>query len=255
MKRVINFLLMVLLLSLTSCNILPIFNYKEYSGKYTDLYTVAVNSVFTSRGFYANGEVDLDPNILMFESDNYGRNLFFYSEGYSLELIVMQASKDNYVYFLNNNYISNSTFEFNSNTWSSNDLKNFFLTSDIDKLKQDNLWNQPLNLNECIQKPISKNKEINYYNVNKKLAKQNIDNYLFDDKTTTKYYTILYITSNEQNLRLYNYTLNISNDLEYVYAVITNSNDEYLKSTRIIDKYDCTEIINSLKNEVGWFNV
>jgi len=91
MKRVINFLLMVLLLSLTSCNILPIFNYKEYSGKYTDLYTVAVNSVFTSRGFYANGEADLDPNILMLESDNYGRNLFFYSEGYSLELIVMQV--------------------------------------------------------------------------------------------------------------------------------------------------------------------
>ena len=73
MKKAKFTLAVLLLVILSSCGCA----FKEYSGGYPDLYTVAVNSVLWVNGYSLGADFECDPQIEKIDEDNYGRVMFF----------------------------------------------------------------------------------------------------------------------------------------------------------------------------------
>ncbi len=134
-------------------------DYKGYSGKDVDLYTVAINSVLWNLGHSSDADRFCDSQIEVIEKDAYGRTLFVYHEKHYVEdslafsaLIISQYSTDGYVYYYeDNNYIikEQSPYEINSVN---------FEQEKIDIIKVLNDWNNELDLSKCTKKEINKKK-------------------------------------------------------------------------------------------------
>lgn len=77
MKKAKFTLAVLLLVILSSCSLDCA--YKEYSGEYTDLYTVTVNSVLWVNGYSWGTDFKSAPQIEKIGEDNYGRAIFFLS--------------------------------------------------------------------------------------------------------------------------------------------------------------------------------
>ena len=76
MKRIILMILLIFIAILTSCG------YSGYSGKHSDLYSVAANSVLWLNGYSWGADYECDPSIEVIEEDSYGRTMFTYYEKY-----------------------------------------------------------------------------------------------------------------------------------------------------------------------------
>ncbi len=135
-------------------------DYKGYSGKRTDLYTVAVNSVLWNNGYSYQTERVTDPQIEIIDTDEFGRTLFTYYEKYYAgaklsfsALMISQGSLDGYVYFY-----EDSNYLIKEQELYSKELKNF-TKEEIDYLKSLNDWNKVIDLQKCTKKKINKNKQ------------------------------------------------------------------------------------------------
>ena len=141
---------------------------RVYDGNYPELYTVAISSIFGTRGYR------LDPHpfparVKVIEVDDYGRTLFLYNEGNLISrfsLVISQKSDDEYVYFLpHHTFISVERIS----PWPFDNIGDFellresiensFLPEEIEELKERNDWNQPLNLDNAIRARIVTEKE------------------------------------------------------------------------------------------------
>jgi len=162
MKKTISVLLIAAcLLVLTACF------YYSYGGEYKELYTVAVYSIPDSAGYMYHGEGAFDPDIYIWEQDNYGRTIFSYCEDYSnycFALIVSQTCDEANVYFYPDvNYVltyieSESLYPFRDD-YLKNRTQGFYLENK-DKLKEENDWNKPLDKTKCVSYPITDQKII-----------------------------------------------------------------------------------------------
>ncbi|MCH4202442.1 MAG: hypothetical protein LKF69_01565 [Bacilli bacterium] len=144
----------------------PVF--KEYVGKYADLYTVAVHSIEESRGFIdATGT--FQPALEKLDEDEQGRVLFCYSEAQetgNVYLLIMQKSDDNDVYYYDKiNYICEPLSEGNyvilygaKKPSIIYDKYNGFSEDMINELKTLNDWNEEINISKCISKVIVRSK-------------------------------------------------------------------------------------------------
>ena len=158
MKKAKFTLAVLLLVILSSCSLDCA--YKEYSGEYTDLYTVAVNSVLWVNGYSWGADFKRAPQIEKIDEDGYGRAIFFYQEkhykGSEISfsaLIVCQASNDSEVfYYENEGYIIKGRTSIARNT------AEVFNAEDIEYLKSINDWNTELDYAKCVKKAIIKNK-------------------------------------------------------------------------------------------------
>ena len=107
----------------------------EYLGNYPELYSVAINSLLGARGEGPGAMTGpVQPNIIVFEEDNYGRRLFSYDEYSSIGInrVIIQKVEGNYAYFYPHyNFILSSS--------------NSFTDEEIEILKETNSWNQPMN--------------------------------------------------------------------------------------------------------------
>lgn len=106
MKKIIVFILSMLMLVLfNGCK------FRGYFGEYTNLYTVATNSILWNNGHSFGADKEIDPKIEVIEQDRYGRMLFAYYEAYYFAcysdettlsfstLLIMQHSSKEYVYY------------------------------------------------------------------------------------------------------------------------------------------------------------
>jgi hypothetical protein len=111
----------------------------SYPGKHPELFTVAIHSLIVARGFSVSGP---PAGIRILEEDDYGRILFYHSEGvYNNHRLIAQKSDNTYVYYYPDfNFIST---DFRQKTM---------------ELKEKNDWNRPLDKSKLIKQRIVKKK-------------------------------------------------------------------------------------------------
>lgn len=160
-RRIFVFLIVSLLaFGMSGCG------YFGYYGSYRGAYTLIYSQVPDVFGVRASGPILLDPQILLVESDEYGRGIYLYLEDTRevLSIGIVQTERDNRVYFypeqstlsfklpdrindIDNKEISNEDLIRLMNELCSNDL--------LVKFKIDNDWNNPLNYGKMESAKIS----------------------------------------------------------------------------------------------------
>lgn len=160
------------LISIITCalNIIMLFGcgrlYKGYTGEYPQLFTVAVNSIPDAKG-YIFYEIRHQPAISLIDEDSQGRLLFCYCEQYNRDaimyLMVCQSADGKSAYYYENAY----TFSTVSGKVSAR-IKLYgtkfpskivspmldFTNEQVEALKEENDWNQELNIDKCTKAPI-----------------------------------------------------------------------------------------------------
>lgn len=195
MKKAKFTLAVLLLVILSSCSLDCA--YKEYSGEYTDLYTVAVNSVLWVNGYSWGADFKRAPHIEKIGEDNYGRAIFFYQEkhykGSEISfsaLIVCQASNDSEVF-----YYENECYIVKEQTNYSSKPDEVFSAEDIDYLKSINDWNKELDYEKCLRREITKSKAKIPFE--KEIEKRIMDEFDFSDEQC--FVCMDYLTNNSDD--------------------------------------------------------
>ena len=158
MKKIIVFILSMLMLVLfNGCK------FRGYFGEYTNLYTVATNSILWNNGHSFGADKEIDPKIEVIEQDRYGRMLFAYYEAYYFAcysdettlsfstLLIMQHSSKEYVYYYED-------YNYSIRRQNIYEPLKKFTEEDIAYLKLQNDWDKPLDLDKCVRKEIVNNK-------------------------------------------------------------------------------------------------
>ncbi len=259
MKKAIAFLIIVLLLLLTSCD--PA---NDYEGVHSDLFTQAVHSILNEDGIGFKGSY---PRVQLIEEDNFGRKMFIYylevsyeSEELPYALLISQKSDEQYVYyypdfsFILTKYYPSTVVE----------PIYRFSEMEIDKLKKANDWNKELALDKCIKREICSEKEYIYS------TKELEDNFetIFWDFVNKKGYHIVdsqlfeyatFCTSDLQGKKLY-FVSGDGNEIDYGYikfnfAVIVNKDDSIDISRcymEITDMLNYQEELKEFKELNNW---
>lgn len=209
--------------------------YKGYKGENEDLYTEAIYSLLGNRGYYLEGEIIDDSEIVVIEEDSYGRTMFSYfekNEISSFSYLIAQKTEDGYVYFYPDfNFIS-SDYDYpyeNDNV--------IFSTDEINTLKSLNDWNLPLNESKMVcykitnlkDKPESKIPEETFEVLLKSLSRQ--FNYLGDD---TLYRYSEYFMTDDYGRTMY-----------YVYGVGRDAEGTGVSPDSILQEFNAVVIIQS----------
>ena len=178
----LKYIAALLLISIFAISITGCTPYK-YEGDYIDLYTVAVNSIFSARGYIPNAEIFDNPFIEIIEIDEYGRTMFFYYDGFGYfdrdhmydsayynlgyAILIMQKSTENHVYFYEHDCLEMYLME-DRDTFINNKE---YTKNDYSELKAKNDWGKKIDEDKCIQKPLttrnSGNLKINDWTYNK----------------------------------------------------------------------------------------
>ena len=142
--------------------------YKGYPGEYTDLYSEAQAELVFAEGYTIYGEIFVDAELDVIETDNYGRRLFAYYEHFnnSISIMISQMTKDGYVYYHNEfcfvnlkfdnlNEIENSEKSFKE--CAEDIIKKYDIQGTVDLLKHDNDWNKPFDESKMTRTKVSTN--------------------------------------------------------------------------------------------------
>ena len=249
MKKSISIVLLlaVVLYSLTGCI------YKEYSGEYSDLYTVAINSLLWSNGHSFSTERYADPKIEIIDRDAYGRVLFTYYEKYYSgavisysALIVSQSSNEKEVFYYEDiNYIVKEQLMYTQNI-------KLFEDAEIDNLKKENDWNQELKFDKCIKKEITRCKQAIPY-------EEEVKNRIVDefDVTDREYNVTHFLTcdSTGSKFLIYGY-IRKTNGQGTFYVALAECDKDSLKSLNFFvptSVFDCKMDFIKFKDENNWY--
>ena len=228
--------------------------YKGYSGKDTDLFTEAVNSVLWNVGHSSGADRFKDSEIKVIEKDGYGRTLYTYYEKYYVgtelsftALLIAQHSSDGFVYYYEDcNFIIKEQERYSSETVN-------FTQEEISKLKTENDWDSEINLEKCIKKEISKTKQKIPYN-----------GQTITDKAAEKFNLV----EREYQSQLYHLTTDYGdnfiaygairsryeNDSYIYFVVLINSSNNEIKFLVPENVYDYRQELINFKAENGWTN-
>lgn len=154
-KAILVLLIVIIMLGLPGCT-------HRYRGNNKELYTAAIYSIPNAMGYYAS-EITFDPDIYIWEQDDYGRTLFAYCEDFSnwvFALVLCQLCDESNVYFYPDvNYVL--FFGKEENNYDKDYLKTgtkAFYLKNRDKLKEDNDWNKPIDKTKCVSYSITNHK-------------------------------------------------------------------------------------------------
>ena len=235
--------LAVLLTALAGCA------YKGYSGKRTDLYTVAVNSLLWNNGYSYKTERVTDPQIEIVETDEFGRTLFTYYEKYYAganlsfsALIIAQCSLDGYVY-----YYEDSNYLIKAQELYSNELQGFS-KEEIDDIKILNDWDKAVDLQKCVKKKISKSKQVIPVNsqtiIEKAVAEFNLNE--------TNYNINLDCLTGDDNGNFIVYGSIIKSDENIHFAALIKTDSENIDWFIPENPYNYQDEFKAFKESNGW---
>ncbi len=233
-------------------------DYKGYEGENRDLYTEAIYSLLGNRGYFLDGEILGDPEIIIVEEDNYGRTMFSYLEKNdisSYNYLIAQKSDDNYVYFYPDYNFISSEYDYQNDTG-----QPVFTTDEINNLKVLNDWNLPLDESKMIRFEITDLKEKPKTEISKDTfetllkALSQKSNYLGDD--TLYRYSEYFMADNYGRTMYYVYGVgrdalgtgvNLDSVVQYFNAVIVIQPDgSYDLDTSIMELTSFQEYQNQL---------
>ncbi len=241
--------------------LLPIFalffstgcTYKGYSGDYSDLYTVAINSVLWNNGHSFSADKYANPQIEIIDKDTYGRTLFMYYEKYYAgadisfsSLIICQKSTDKEVfYYEDDNYIIKEQLLYAQNIEK-------FGNEEIEQLKAANDWNQEINLDKCVKKEIIKRKQSipNEQEVKNKV----IDNFHLKNGEYSLFIDFLTGNSYDSNFIIYGYIRKNENDGIYFIGLVERDEESFLKLSILVplNGYDYKTEFIEFKEKNNW---
>lgn len=164
MKRIAAIItVLVLALSFSSCG-------QKIPTEYAAYYTETINSLLWCRGNSSDGEKMYNPQIEIIDRDPFGRVLFSYKEGFSVNrgvlsdlniyaFLIMQAEDDEFVYYYeDDNYVCLNFTDYQEDV----------CHRQIDELKTVNDWGKEFNADKCIKKTKSTKKNRNNFDSNVK---------------------------------------------------------------------------------------
>nr|MBE6545307.1 hypothetical protein [Oscillospiraceae bacterium] len=265
MKKLISLMMVyVLLFSLSGCAF-------RYRGDRTDLYTVAVNNIFGVLGYESNGEAVFDPYIEVIDTDDYGRVLFFYDEGYrntyGKAIVIMQKYEVDFVYYYQD--VCQIPYIVTEGSIVTTSYSDMFSQEQIESLKEANDWNKPLDADKCTRTAVvdSKNDEgtlrldeDDFERVIKSYVTEH--GYKGDD---TIYRHSVYCNTDKYGREIF-YVYGVGRDVKgeglsptseskwYYFAIIFNPDKSCPKENiyEIIDPTESYEAIKQLKEDCGW---
>lgn len=224
--------------------------YGGYEGVYSAFYTEAIYSLLGNRGYFFDGEILADPDIIIIEEDDFGRTMFSYVENNSINsfnYLIAQKTDNQYVYFYPDfNFISS---EYNTYMQTPETV---FTLDEIDGFKAINDWNLPLDESKMVRFEITNLKEIpvstvpddTFETLLKAVARRS--NYLGDDYL---YHRSEYFLTDDYGRTMY-YVYGIGDDAEGT-VVSPHSITQYFHAVVIIQPdgtFDVYESIMLLSN-------
>ena len=237
---ILNFCFVFVLLFFVGCD------FKVYTGKHADLFTVAINSVLWNRGHSYGADHPINSEIKIIERDDFGRTLYSYLEGFyiyptkgSYALIISQYTSDGQVYYYEDcNY---SLLEL--------PYSQIYEPEMIEQLKEVNDWGKPINTDKCIGKTIIK----------KKLTNSELENAVID-KAITEYnlsesnYRACadYLTDDKNGNCIFYGAINRVSGEEVIFFVAFVRADGDIKLFVPSDVYNYQEEFKNFKAENGW---
>ena len=246
MKRILLMILLTFTMILTSCG------YRGYSDNYSDLYSVAVNSVLWLNGYSWGADYECDPSIEIIEVDSYGRTMFTYYEKYYKgadisfsALIICQDSNEKEVFFYEDiNYIIKEQILYTQNTEN-------FTADEIAYLKLINDWDKKINYDKCVRKDIAKAKQ-------KLSSEKEIQNLIIDEFTLVNgEYSLFtdYLTSNIDDSKyiVYGYIRKTEHEGIYFIGLVENSDDIKLNILVPSSVYDYKDEFIEFKKLNNWY--
>ena len=264
-----------------------------YFGEHKELYTTAIYSIPDAIGYMPHGEGAYDPDIYIWEQDNYGRILFSYCEDYGNQvfgLVVCQAFDENNVCFYPDlNYAltlieSEYVYENINDDHLKNKTEAFYFESK-EELKKENDWNKPLDKTKCVSYPITDRKVLEEQakplsaTQCDKILNQYTETLNLPNPSETPHYSnhVLQVDAEGKVLHeiygshQHHDNPNWKNTDQYTYYditlwVITDKDGNYDKENGVMvmfseeNKSDCTFIyeadaILEFKNKNGWINL
>ena len=247
MKKALPLIIVALLIFLSSCE------WKEYSGDYSNLYTVALNSVLWINGYSSGGCYVLDPQIEKIDEDSYGRVMFFYHEEYYsggdvmfAALIVCQASdKDEVFYYEDVCHIVKKQPRIVQ------DVNEVFDAEEIDYLRSINDWNKELDYEKCLRRKITKTKA-------KIPFEKEIEKRIIDEFCAEKYIVFMdYLTNNSDDSKfiIYGYIWKSDSDSICFVGLVEKENDSIIKLNTFVpsDVYDYKAEFAEFKRANNWY--
>ncbi len=245
----------LLLLSIFMVIILTSCFYRGYSGGYSDLYTVAINSILWNNGHSFSADKYIDPKIEIIDKDKFGRTMFTYYEKYYAgadisfsALVICQHSNEKEVFYYEDiNYIIKEQTLYKQTVID-------FEEEEIEHLKAVNDWNQTINFDKCIKKEITKHKPKIPY---EKEVKNKIDEeFQLDNKKEYALFTN-FLTSDLDDTNFIIYGFIWQNDEEGIYFIglVENNNDSLKKINFLIplNVFDYKTEFIEFKKTNNWY--
>ena len=237
--------------ALTGCR------FTGYEGEYPALYTEAVNSLLSVRGYNSHD----DAIVEIIEEDAFGRVLFSYyldKSHYCGERIfgylICQKVDETYVYYYPDyNYILNER----------NHVDIPFSEEEIEDLKTKNDWGEEINEERFIKYEITRKKKEPNVKIEKKdyqvlIKKVAMDHGRIVDESKA-YPSPVYLTSDSYGRMLFYVEVDLGNsykwNTEYILAIIFNPDGSYDEETCVLelnDFYHEQDRLKEFKELNGW---
>lgn len=242
-------LLIVLSIVLTACT------YEEYGGDFSNLYTVAINSVLWLNGYSWSADFVCDPQIEIIDIDEFGRTIFTYHEkhykGSDLSftaLIVSQGSNEREVF-----YYEDINFIIKKQPLPAQNVE-MFSDEEIECLKSINDWNQQIKHDKCVKKEITKSKsQIPHEQEIKKQIEEEFD---FADNKYLLFMDYMINDSTDSKFIIYGYVWKSETDGIYFIGLVETENNTFKKLNMLcpIDVYNYNAEFIEFKNANNWQN-
>lgn len=227
--------------------------YNGYSSEYSDLYTVAVNSLLWNTGNSYDAEREIDPQIEIIEKDTFGRVLFSYRERYYSgaklsfsALLISQKSSEGYVY-----YYEDYNFVIMEQEVFSVEIRSF-ANDIIQNLKTANDWNKEIVTGKCVKKEIE--------NIKKEIPGES--KYI-EEKVVEKFdlanrqkniFTHFLTYDNNCNYIIYGNVINNENNEDIYFAILIKQDNNVQDLIFFVpeDVYKYHDEFAKFKQDNGW---
>lgn len=240
----------------------------KYEGDYPELCALAWDNIPTAQGYISNGEASYDPEIVVLETDAYGRVLFSYAEGYTSAItqyvLIMQYQDGQYAYCYADDCYAFITSE--ASLFDEHEVN--LECSQVVALKELNDWGQPINESKCKAVEIAREKPEGTLKLKNDFFEDMIREYhensgrYIHPKNYSFVWTFQFVTSDDYGRELYvvnsifdEYTDKAEIRYVFDFLVVVNPDKSYDRQLGLVlleDARSPQNEVKTVKRQNGW---